>query len=88
MVLKTLAISLIVLLLALRLLRGRFGSALLGVSERVIDTVYVGALVLTLGISIASEQWLLVAICAVLLALRGLEALRARRQDHRPRSRR
>ena len=83
MVLKTLAIGLIVLLLALRLLRGRLGSALLGVSERVIDLVYIGALTVTLGISIASEQWLLVAICAVLLLLRSLEALRA----HRSRSR-
>ncbi|EWS80186.1 hypothetical protein [Brachybacterium phenoliresistens] len=83
MVLKTLAIGLIVLLLALRLLRGRLGSALLGVSERVIDLVYIGALTVTLGISIAAEQWLLVAICAVLLLLRGVEALRARRSRSR-----
>ncbi|MFC0674983.1 hypothetical protein [Brachybacterium hainanense] len=83
MVLKVLALTLIVLLLALRLLRGRFGSALLGVSETVLDLTYVGLLAITLGVSIWAEQWLLVVVCGVLLVLRGIEELRRRGRERR-----
>lgn len=75
---KYLAIGLIVGLLVLRLLRSRWGSRLLGVSERALDIVYLAALALTGVIAVLTEYWLLLVVVAVLLALRGVEALRAR----------
>lgn len=78
---KYFAIGLVVGLLALRLLRSRWGSQLLGISERVLDVVYVVALVLTGVISVVTEYWLLLAVAAVLLVLRGVEALQDRRRQ-------
>lgn len=76
---KYLAIALILGLLALRLLRGRWGSRFLGVSGRVIDIVYVAALVIAGVAAVATKYWLLLALVAVLLVLRIIEAVRARR---------
>ena len=75
---KYFAIGLIGGLLVLRLLRSRWGSRLLGVSERALDIVYLVALVLTGVVAVVTEYWLLLVVVAVLLALRGIEALRAR----------
>lgn len=77
---KYFAIGLIAGLLVLRLLRSRWGSRFLGVSERALDVVYLVALVITGVIAVLTEYWLLLAVVVVLLALRGLEALRARRR--------
>ena len=75
---KYFAIGLIGGLLVLRLLRSRWGARLLGVPERVLDSVYLVALVLTGVIAVVTEYWLLLVVVAVLLVLRGIEALRAR----------
>jgi hypothetical protein len=77
---KYLAIALILGLLALRLVRGRWGSRFLGVSGRVLDIVYVAALVIAGVAAVATKYWLLLALVAVLLVLRVVEAVRARRQ--------
>ncbi|PWH06126.1 hypothetical protein DEO23_09990 [Brachybacterium endophyticum] len=79
---KYLAIALILGLLALRLLRGRWGAKFLGVSERAIDIVYIAALVIAGIAAIATQYWLLLALVVVLLVLRLVEALRtpSRRQ--------
>lgn len=77
---KYLAIALILGLLALRLLRGRWGSRFLGVSGRVLDIVYVAALVIAGVAAVATKYWLLLALVVVLLVLRVVEAVRARRQ--------
>src|SRR5699024_6778325 len=77
-VIKYFAIGLIGGLLVLRLLRSRWGARLLGVPERVLDIVYLVALVLTGVIAVVTEYWLLLVVVAVLLVLRGIEALRAR----------
>ena len=79
---KYFAIGLIAGLLVLRLLRSRWGARLLGVSERVLDIVYLVALVLTGVIAVVTEYWLLLVVVAVLLVLRGIEALRARQSRH------
>lgn len=77
---KYLAIALILGLLALRLLRGRWGSRFLGVSGRVLDIVYVAALVIAGVAAVATKYWLLLALVVVLLVLRVVEAVRARSQ--------
>lgn len=74
------AIGLVVGLLALRLLRSRWGSRLLGISERALDIIYLVALVITGAVAVATEYWLLLAVVGVLLVLRGIEALRNRRR--------
>ena len=81
------AIGLVVGLLALRLLRSRWGSRLLGISERVLDIIYLVALVITGAVAVATEYWLLLAVVGVLLVLRGIEALRNRRRRARARTR-
>ena len=81
------AIGLVVGLLALRLLRSRWGSRLLGISERALDIIYLVALVITGAVAVATEYWLLLAVVGVLLVLRGIEALRNRRRRTRARTR-
>ena len=81
------AIGLVVGLLALRLLRSRWGSRLLGISERALDIIYLVALVITGAVAVATEYWLLLAVVGVLLVLRGIEALRNRRRRARARTR-
>ncbi|MGP9683915.1 MULTISPECIES: hypothetical protein [unclassified Brachybacterium] len=78
MVLKVLTIGVIVFLLGLRLLRGRFGTRLLGVSRTVVNAIYLVALVLTGIIAGAFEQWVLLGVVVVLLVLSGIEEIRRR----------
>lgn len=78
MVLKVLTIGAIVLLLGLRLLRGRFGARLLGVSRTVLNVVYLVVLVLTGVIAGVFEQWVLLGVVVVLLVLSGIEEVRRR----------
>jgi hypothetical protein len=84
---KYLAIALILGLLALRLLRGRWGAKFLGVSERVLDVIYIAALVVAGIAAVATEYWFLLALVVVLLVLRLVEALRARSRRHEQSSR-
>lgn len=78
------AIGLVVGLLALRILRSRWGSRLLSISVRALDVIYLVALGLTGVVAVVTEYWLLLAVVGVLLALRGIEALQNRRR-HGPR---
>lgn len=76
--LKVLTIGVIVVLLALRLLRGRFGARLLGVSVRVLNVAYLIILVLTGVLAGLLEQWVLLGVVVLLLVISGLEELRRR----------
>lgn len=74
--LKILTIGAIAVLLALRLLRGRFGARLLGVSAQVMTVIYLAVLVLTGVIAGLLEQWVLLGVVVLLLVISGLEELR------------
>ncbi|GAA1491288.1 hypothetical protein [Brachybacterium sacelli] len=76
--LKLLTIGAIAVLLALRLLRGRFGARLLGVSAQVMTVVYLVALVITGVLAGLFEQWILLGVVVLLLVISGLEELRRR----------
>ncbi|WP_422114945.1 hypothetical protein [Brachybacterium sp. UNK5269] len=78
MMLKLLTIVGIVLLLLLRLLRGRFGAGLLGVSVRVISAVYLSALLIAGVLAVVFEQWILLTVVVILLALSAVEEIRRR----------
>ncbi|MGP5292425.1 hypothetical protein ACTXL6_20430 [Brachybacterium tyrofermentans] len=75
MVLKVVTIGAIVLLLGLSLLRGRFGTRLLGVSRTVLNVIYLAALVLTGVLAGVFEQWVLLGVVVVLLVLSGIEEI-------------
>lgn len=81
MLLKVLTLGGIALLLVLRLLRGRFGATLLGVSVRALNIVYLLALVVTGIVAGVLEQWVLLGVVAVLLAISGIEEIRRRRSQ-------
>lgn len=81
MLLKVLTLGGIALLLVLRLLRGRFGATLLGVSVRALNIVYLLALVVTGIVAGLLEQWVLLGVVAVLLAISGIEEIRRRRSQ-------
>ncbi|MFC7376216.1 hypothetical protein ACFQS2_04685 [Brachybacterium sp. GCM10030267] len=78
MIIKALTVGGIALLLALRLLRGRFGARLLGVSVRVLNVVYLLALVLAAALAVIFEAWVLLVVVAVLLVLSAVEEIRRR----------
>lgn len=78
MMLKLLTIVGIVLLLVLRLLRGRFGARLLGVPVRVLNTVYLSALLIAAMLAVVFEQWILLAVVVILLLLSAVEEIRRR----------
>ena len=78
MMLKLLTIVGIVLLLLLRLLRGRFGARLLGVSVRAISAVYLSALLIAGVLAVVFEQWILLTVVVILLALSTAEEIRRR----------
>lgn len=78
MMLKILTFGAIALLLLLRLARTRFGSRLLGVPQRVLEMVFLVALVLAGVLAVVFEQWILLAVVVVLLILSVIEELRRR----------
>ncbi|WP_114856615.1 hypothetical protein [Brachybacterium sp. YJGR34] len=78
MILKVLAFGAIALLLGLRLARTPLGAQVLGVSLRVLNVVYLAALLLAGILAVVLEQWILLAVVAVLLVLSGVEELRRR----------
>lgn len=89
MMLKFLTFGAIALLLLLRLARTRAGARLLGVSQRVLGTVLLIALVIAGVLAVVFEQWILLAVVVLLLLLSAAEHLRDRgRAARSPRSRR
>ncbi|HJG91976.1 hypothetical protein [Brachybacterium massiliense] len=65
-------------LLLLRLARTRFGARLLGVPLRVLEIVFLVALLLAGVLAVVFEQWILLAVVVVLLVISGIEELRRR----------
>ena len=78
MILKVLTFGAIGLLVVLRLARTRFGSRLLGVSLRVLNIVYLVALVIAGILAVVFEQWTLLVVVAVLLVVSLVEEIRRR----------
>ncbi|MEE1649685.1 hypothetical protein V1260_02665 [Brachybacterium sp. J144] len=78
MILKVLTFGAIALLILLRLTRTPLGARLLGVSRRVLDAVYFGALLVTGVLAAAFEQWILLGAVVVLLVLGLVEEVRRR----------
>ncbi|MEJ6544673.1 hypothetical protein ACFU1Q_16690 [Brachybacterium paraconglomeratum] len=78
MILKVLTFGAIGLLVVLRLARTRFGSRLLGVSLRVLNIVYLDALVIAGILAVVFEQWILLVVVAVLLVVSLVEEIRRR----------
>ncbi|MFD4008735.1 hypothetical protein ACFWQK_13550 [Brachybacterium paraconglomeratum] len=78
MILKVLTFGAIGLLVVLRLARTRFGSRLLGVSLRVLNIVYLVALVIAGILAVVFEQWILLVVVAVLLVVSLVEEIRRR----------
>lgn len=81
--LRFLTVGVIALLLLLRLARTRFGARLLGISLRVLNTVYLVALLLTAVLAVAFEQWILLTVVGLLLLISLVEWLRARSAQQR-----
>lgn len=78
--LRILVVAAIVLLVLLRLARTRFGSRLLGISQRVLGIVYLVALVLSGILAVVFEQWVLLTVVGILLLVSAVEELRRRRR--------
>lgn len=85
---KYVVVLVVLALLLLRLLRGRWGARLLGVSERVLDVVYIVALLVTGVISVLTEYWVLLVAVGILLVWRVVEEVidRGRRRSAAPHS--
>lgn len=79
MILKVVSVGAIALLLLLRLSRTPFGARLLGVSLRVLNIVYLAALVIAGALAIPFEQWILLGVVVVLLVISLVEELQRRR---------
>ena len=78
MILKVITVGAIALLLAMRLLRGRFGATLLGVSVRALNLAYLALLLITGLLAGVFNQWVLLGVVVALLALSGVEEIRRR----------
>ena len=78
MILKVLTFGTIALLVLLRLARTRFGSRLLGVPQRVLEIVFLVALLLAGVLAVVFEQWILVIVVVILLVITGVEELKRR----------
>lgn len=87
MILKALTFGAIALLLVLRLARTRPGSRLLGIPQRVLEIIFLIALLLAGALAVLFEQWILLVVVVILLVLSGVEEFRARgRASRSPRS--
>jgi hypothetical protein len=82
--LKFLTFGAVALLILLRLAGTRFGSRLLGVSQRVLAIVFLAALVIAGVDAILTEQWTLLAVVLALLLLSGIEEIRRRSRAAAP----
>ena len=78
LILKVLSLGAIALLILLRLARTRFGARLLGVSLRVLNIVYLVALVVAGVLAVLFEQWILLTVVVILLAISLVEEIRRR----------
>jgi hypothetical protein len=78
MILKVLSFGAIALLLLLRLARTPFGARLLGVSLRVLNIVFLAALGIAGVAAVMYEQWILLTVVVVLLAISLVEEIRRR----------
>ena len=78
MILKVLTFGTIALLVLLRLARTRFRSRLLGVPQRVLEIVFLVALLLAGVLAVVFEQWILVIVVVILLVITGVEELKRR----------
>jgi len=78
MILKVLSFGAIALLILLRLARTRFGTRLLGVSLRVLNIVYLVALLVAGVLAVLFEQWILLTVVVILLAVSLVEEIRRR----------
>ncbi|GAA4525882.1 hypothetical protein GCM10023160_19600 [Brachybacterium paraconglomeratum] len=76
--LRFLTFGAIALLLLLRLARTRFGSRLLGIPQRVLEIVFLVALLLAGVLAVVFEQWILLIVVVVLLVITGVEELKRR----------
>ncbi|ATG54507.1 hypothetical protein CFK41_06815 [Brachybacterium ginsengisoli] len=76
--LRFLTFGVIALLLLLRLARTRFGARLLGLSLRVLNLIYLVALLLAAVLAVVFEQWILLTVVGILLVVSLVEWLRAR----------
>ena len=76
--LRFLTFGVIALLLLLRLARTRFGARLLGLSLRVLNLIYLVALLLAAVLAVVFEQWILLSVVGILLVVSLVEWLRAR----------
>ncbi|MGO1481939.1 MAG: hypothetical protein ACTHWF_12545 [Brachybacterium sp.] len=83
--LRILTFAAIALLILLRLARTRFGARLLGIPQRVLEIVFLVALLLAGVLAVLFEQWILLAVVVVLLVLSLIEELR-RRKDRSARA--
>lgn len=85
---KYVVVLVVLALLLLRLLRGRWGARLLGVSEQVLDLVYIVALMVTGVIAVLTEYWVLLVAVGILLVWRVVEEVidRGRRRSAAPHS--
>ncbi|HEX7352540.1 hypothetical protein [Brachybacterium sp.] len=81
--LRFLTFGVIALLLLLRLARTRFGARLLGLSLRVLNTIYLVALLLAAVLAVVFEQWILLTVVGLLLVIALVEWLRARSSQQR-----
>lgn len=78
MILKVLSFGAIALLILLRLARTRFGARLLGVPLQVLHIVYLTALGVAGILAIPFEQWILLTVVVILLAISLVEEIRRR----------
>ena len=78
MILKVLSFGAIALLILLRLARTSFGARLLGVSLRVLHFVYLAALGVAGVLAVMFEQWILLTVVVILLAISLVEEIRRR----------
>lgn len=76
--LRFLTFGVIALLLLLRLARTRFGARLLGLSLRVLNSIYLAALLLAAVLAVVFEQWILLTVVGILLVIALVEWLRIR----------
>ena len=81
--LRILTFGAIALLILLRLARTRFGARLLGIPLRVLEIVFLVALLLAGILAVLFEQWILLTVVAILLVLSGVEELRRRSAQQR-----
>ena len=85
--LKILTFVAIGALLLLRLARTSFGARLLGVPQRVLEIVFLVALLLAGVLAVVFDQWILLVVVVILVVVSGVETLRVRgRAARSPRS--